>query len=51
MEIDLDAAVGAHAQWKIKLRAAIDRKDQLDAVTIGKDNCCDLGGVAVENGI
>jgi len=41
--MDLDAAVGAHTQWKIKFRTAIDRKEQLDAATIGKDNCCELG--------
>lgn len=41
--MDLDVAVGAHAQWKTKFRAAIDRKEQLDAATIGKDNCCELG--------
>ena len=43
MAMDLDAAVGAHAQWKTKFRAAIDRKEQLDAASIGKDNCCELG--------
>ena len=41
--MDLDSAIGAHAQWKIKLRAGIDRKEQMDALTIGKDNCCELG--------
>jgi hypothetical protein len=43
MAIDLDAAIGAHTQWKIKLRTAINRKEQLDAATISKDNCCELG--------
>lgn len=41
--MNLDNAVAAHAQWKTKFRAAIDRKEQLDAATIAKDNCCELG--------
>ena len=41
--MNLDNAVAAHAQWKTKYRAAIQAKETVDAATIGKDNCCDLG--------
>jgi len=41
--MDLNAATQAHSEWKVKLRVAITRKERLDAVTIGKDNCCALG--------
>lgn len=41
--MNLDDAVAAHAQWKIKFRMAITKKETLDAAAIGKDNCCELG--------
>ena len=41
--MNLDNAVAAHAQWKTRFRAAISSKEALDAATIGKDNCCELG--------
>ena len=41
--MNLNDAIGAHAQWKTKLRAAITRKEKMDAVTLGRDDCCDLG--------
>jgi methyl-accepting chemotaxis protein len=41
--MDLDAAIGKHAEWKTKFRNAITKQEQLDAATIAKDNCCDLG--------
>jgi methyl-accepting chemotaxis protein len=41
--MNLDDAISAHAQWKTKLRVAITKRDTLDAATIGKDNCCELG--------
>lgn len=41
--MDLDNAIAAHQQWKIKLRGAIADKQQLDATTIARDNCCELG--------
>ncbi len=40
---DLDAAIAKHAEWKVKLRTAIAHHEQLDASTIAKDNCCQLG--------
>jgi methyl-accepting chemotaxis protein len=42
-DIDLDAATDKHMDWKIKLRGAISRQEQLDASSISKDNCCELG--------
>lgn len=41
--MDLDSAVSKHAEWKIKLRTGIVKKEKMDAATIAKDNCCDLG--------
>ena len=41
--IDLDAAIEKHAEWKVKLRSAIVNREQLDAATIAKDDCCHLG--------
>lgn len=41
--MDLDHASQAHVEWKVKLRLAITKKEQLDARTIGADNCCALG--------
>jgi hypothetical protein len=41
--MDLDNAVHKHAEWKTKLRAAMARQEQMDVVTLGKDNCCELG--------
>lgn len=41
--MNLDDAVSAHAQWKTKFRTAITKHETLDAATITKDNCCELG--------
>ncbi len=41
--IHLDNAIEAHAQWRIKLRAATVRGEWLDSDTIAQDNCCPLG--------
>jgi methyl-accepting chemotaxis protein len=41
--IDLDAAIKKHAEWKVKLRAAITHHEKLNATEIAKDNCCQLG--------
>ncbi|MBC3861549.1 CZB domain-containing protein [Undibacterium jejuense] len=41
--MDLNNAIAKHSEWKTKLRSAITRKETLDASTISKDNCCDLG--------
>jgi len=41
--MDLDNAVAKHAEWKTKFRTAINKQEQIDAIAISKDNCCDLG--------
>lgn len=41
--MDLNNAIGKHAEWKIKLRSAISRQETMDVDTISKDNCCELG--------
>ena len=41
--MDLDKARKAHDDWKVKLRLAMIRHEQLDAATIAKDNACELG--------
>ncbi len=41
--MNLDDAVKKHADWKVKLRMAISKKETLDAATITRDDCCDLG--------
>ncbi|WP_162083461.1 CZB domain-containing protein [Sulfuriferula nivalis] len=41
--MDLTSAVGKHAEWKTKFRSAITKKEEMDAATIAKDNCCELG--------
>jgi hypothetical protein len=41
--MDLEAAMGAHAEWKMKLRAAAEKGESLDVATIAADNNCALG--------
>lgn len=41
--MDLDKASKAHVDWKVKFRTAIAKQENLDDVTIAKDNCCELG--------
>lgn len=41
--MDLDSAISKHAEWKLKFRSAITKQETMDAETISKDNCCDLG--------
>jgi methyl-accepting chemotaxis protein len=41
--IDLNQAIERHAEWKVKFRRAITDKETMDADTIAKDNCCELG--------
>lgn len=41
--MNLDTAIAAHAEWKIKLRSAIQKTEQLDAASISLDNKCPLG--------
>ena len=41
--MNLDEAIQKHAGWKLKFRSAISKHEQMDAETICKDNCCQLG--------
>ena len=41
--INFDNAIQAHANWRSKLRTAAMRKEQMDADTAGRDDCCELG--------
>jgi hypothetical protein len=42
-EINLDSAIEKHNEWKAKLRTAISNQEKVDASTLSKDNCCQLG--------
>ena len=42
-DVNLDSALEKHAEWKVKLRSAIANREQLDAPSIGRDDCCELG--------
>lgn len=41
--MDLNHAVSAHEQWVFKFRDAISSGSTMDATTLSKDNCCELG--------
>jgi methyl-accepting chemotaxis protein len=41
--MNLNEALSAHADWKVKLRSAIFQKSTLDAVSLGRDDCCAFG--------
>ena len=41
--IDVDSIIDAHRQWKVKLRDAIENRDQVDTATLARDDCCALG--------
>jgi len=41
--INLDSAIRAHADWRNKLRLAAAKHEQLDAQTISRDDCCEMG--------
>lgn len=41
--MNLDESIQKHAEWKLKFRTAINKKERMDAETISKDNCCQLG--------
>ncbi|TSE28329.1 Methyl-accepting chemotaxis protein III [Tepidimonas thermarum] len=42
-QLDFDAAIKAHQQWRIKLRNAILKDEKLDVATIRRDDCCAVG--------
>lgn len=41
--MDLENAIRAHAEWKLKFRSAIQKRESMDAPLIGADDCCPLG--------
>jgi len=41
--INLDNAIKAHADWRTKLRNASSKHEHLDADTISRDDCCEMG--------
>lgn len=41
--MDLNVAIQKHAQWKFRLASALRSNESLDAATISKDKCCELG--------
>lgn len=41
--MDLNLAIAIHNEWKTFLLAAIINNEKLDATSIAKDNCCELG--------
>ena len=41
--MDLNNAVQKHAEWKVKLRSAISKHEQMDVTTLARDDCCELG--------
>lgn len=43
IEITLNRALVAHRNWKTLLREAAAKGESLDAATIKRDDCCDLG--------
>ena len=41
--MNLEDAIAAHAEWKMKLRRAIQHKERLDVAGLSVDNKCPLG--------
>lgn len=41
--MNFDEARQKHADWRVKFRSAITRKEKLDPAAIAKDDRCDLG--------
>ncbi len=41
--MDLNLAIQKHAEWKYKFRTAMEKHEPMDAATIAKDNCCEIG--------
>ena len=42
-DIDLESSITVHAQWRSRLRMAAQKRERVDAETLGRDDCCDLG--------
>lgn len=41
--MELDQAIAAHAEWKMRFRTAMMRKEKLDVNSIERDDCCGFG--------
>ena len=41
--MNLQEAMKKHAEWRIRLRTAIIKKEKLDTVALATDNRCELG--------
>jgi methyl-accepting chemotaxis protein len=41
--MNLDQAISKHIEWKVKLISTILKQETVDAETMSKDNCCELG--------
>ena len=42
-DLDFEAVIAAHQQWRTTLRNAALKNKKMDASTIGRDDCCVLG--------
>lgn len=49
-ELDFDKVLAAHQQWRVTLRNATRKDKKLDADTIRRDDCCELGKWLYGNG-
>jgi hypothetical protein len=43
VEVCLDQAIDVHRQWREKLKTAVAAGETLDAATLRRSDCCDLG--------
>ena len=48
--MDLESAIGKHAEWKVKFRAAIGKKSQMDVAQIADIHHCEIGAWIDQDG-
>ena len=41
--MNLDDAITKHAEWKVRFRAAISKREKIDLGTVANDHGCELG--------
>ncbi|PXX46935.1 CZB domain-containing protein [Undibacterium pigrum] len=41
--MDLESAIGKHAEWKVKFRAAIGKKSHMDIAHVSNIHLCEIG--------
>jgi hypothetical protein len=41
--MDLESAIGKHAEWKVKFRAAISKNQKMDIAHVGNIHICEFG--------